>query len=148
MLNNRWAVKADIPSMLQCNSDVTREDIELVLKTKNNVANVVEDRDGNILGFFLYELYKHSLTILDIGVNPLCHAGPVYFSIIQKMQDKIIPKHMGARWRVDYYIQDTDSSYETAAKLKDYGWRQAGNRMFYVCLEKVLDDNEPIIYGK
>ena len=142
----RWVIKADYPAMVQCNTNLTTDDIQQMLRKRNTIGMIVEDCEEHVIGFFIYSLRKNYIVLEEMAVNEIYKEGPIYWTIAKKLMDKVFNKKRGLRWRIDYYINDSQNSYRAATKLIEYGWRQIGNRLYWIELTDYSQEieNDPL----
>ena len=70
----RWMIRRDFSAVLEIENlsfpDPWDEDQFLLSMRQRNCIGMVAERDDEIVGFMVYELYKHRLQLLNIAVHP------------------------------------------------------------------------------
>ena len=93
-LHIRWMVRRDMPQVLDIESRSfdhpwCEDDFIRCLRQRNCIGMVIEHGDDNIVGFMIYELYKHELRILNFAVRPDCRRRGVGRQLVEKLRDKL-----------------------------------------------------------
>lgn len=103
----RWMMRRDMPEVLAIENDVfshpwTEEDFIKVLRRRNCIGMVAEF-DERVVGYFLYELFPHSLHIESFAVDHgFWRAG-----VGRRMAEKLIGKlESGRRRRITVNVRE------------------------------------------
>jgi [ribosomal protein S18]-alanine N-acetyltransferase len=93
-LHVRWLIRHDMKQVLAIEEDCfswdawTKQDIEGLLCDRNTIGMVC-DIGGDVFGFMLYEMHKHSLVLLNIAVHPDYWRCGVGTELINKLKAKL-----------------------------------------------------------
>ena len=95
----RWMIDRDIPEVLQisrtCYEDPWSEDDFKIVRKKNScISFVVEDEKlgGKIIGYMIYEMYRHKFHILNFGVHQRHRRQKVGTLMIDRLKEKLDEK--------------------------------------------------------
>lgn len=105
----RWMIKADLPRILEIESQSFSSPwSELQFVTclrQSNVIGMVAERDGNIVGFVIYALFKKRIEVLNLTVATDHRRTGVGTAIIDKLKAKLSHAHRG---KLCLYIRETN----------------------------------------
>ena len=89
----RWMIRADLPSVLAIEQDTfdfpwSSSEFKIALSQPNTVGMVVE-RDGQILGYMIYELHKTKIVLLNFAIRSRSRRLGVGASMIERLKTKL-----------------------------------------------------------
>ena len=89
----RWMIRRDIPEILGIETSSfeypwQEDDFVRCLRQRNCIGMVAEYRD-RIVGFFIYELHKTRLNILNFAVHPDYRHNGIGSQMVNKLTDKL-----------------------------------------------------------
>jgi ribosomal-protein-alanine N-acetyltransferase len=97
----RWMVRRDMPEVTsiesQCYHDPWSEGEFIdILRKRSVIGMVAEAREKNgdntkIVGYMVYELYKHRIDLLNLAVHPSHRKQGVGRAMVQKLKHKLSP---------------------------------------------------------
>lgn len=90
----RWMIRRDMPEVLEIEGESawtlwSEEDFLRALRQRNCIGMVAEDKDNRIVGFMVYELRKHHLTLLNLAVAADFRRRGVGRQMVQKLASKL-----------------------------------------------------------
>jgi [ribosomal protein S18]-alanine N-acetyltransferase len=89
----RWLIRCDMTEILSieqsCNEPWTEEEILTQLRSRNCIGMVLEDEDGKVLGYMIYELWKDFIHLVRFGVHPRHRRKGIGASLIHKLISKL-----------------------------------------------------------
>lgn len=92
----RWMISRDVPEVLQIERLASglgwnEETLLAVLRNRNSVGMIAEPYDNAdiIKGFFVYELFKHKIQILNLCVHPEWQRSGIGVAIADKLKSKL-----------------------------------------------------------
>lgn len=104
----RWMIRRDMPEVLAIEADCfdipwSEDDFTAALRTRNTIGMVAE-HDSEVVGFFLYELLKPRLHIIDFAVRRDARRHGVG----RKMVGKLVGKLSRSRRRLHVAVRETN----------------------------------------
>lgn len=108
-LHIRWANFRDRPSILDIENwsfefPWPEEEFVQVLRQRNAIAMVAEWH-GKVIGFVVYELFKHKLHVLNFAVDPTFRKQGVGRALFEKLTAKLTPN---SRRRIDLEVRESN----------------------------------------
>ncbi len=90
----RWMIRRDFPAVLSIEKDVfefpwEEKDFLNCLRQRNCIGLVIEDRQGVVLGFIVYELRPSHLEIFNLAVRADFQRRQVGRTLIEKLVGKL-----------------------------------------------------------
>jgi ribosomal-protein-alanine N-acetyltransferase len=89
----RWGIRRDMPEVLaiesQCFEFPWDEDAFIRVLRQRNCISMVAEHDEKIAGFFVYELHKSRLHILNFAVHPAYQRNGVGRQMVEKLTGKL-----------------------------------------------------------
>lgn len=121
----RWMTRGDMPEVVGIEAashefPMSEAKVLEVLRRRNCIGMVAE-RQGRVLGFFLYELKRECVRIIDFAVAPEHRRLGVGGKMMDKLKSKLIP---GRRTRLELTARETKTS--SLLFLKDQGFKATG----------------------
>lgn len=91
----RWCIRRDMDEVFgieNANFDYPwcEDDFIRCLRQRNCIAMVAEHKE-KVVGFFVYELHKNRLHILNFAVHAACHRQGVGAAMMRKLVSKLSP---------------------------------------------------------
>ncbi len=118
----RWAIKRDMPEILaienSCFAFPWQEDDFVHSLRQRNCICVVAEHDDRVVGFYVYELHKHRLHILNIAVHPAFQGLTVGTQLIDKLKSRL-----SERRRSRIMIEVVESNLEAQLFFQSQGFR-------------------------
>lgn len=90
----RWLIRHDMPEVLLIEQACfgsgawSEEDFRCCLRQRNCIGMVAE-RDHQIVGYMVYELYKSKVQILNFAVHSGCRKEGIGRAMLQRLRDKL-----------------------------------------------------------
>lgn len=93
----RWAIRRDMPAMteierLSFEFPWTEQDFTNALRHRNCIGMVIELGDDNVVGFFVYELFRNRIHVLNLAVHPNWRRMGLGTTIVHKLRSKLSPQ--------------------------------------------------------
>ncbi len=92
-LQIRWLIRRDMPAVLEIEQASfqhpwSNDDFIRCLRLRNCIGMVAE-RDGQIIGYMIYELHKSRLHVMHFAVAPAARTQGVGSRMIERLVDKL-----------------------------------------------------------
>jgi ribosomal-protein-alanine N-acetyltransferase len=118
----RWMIRRDMPDVLQTEEDSfefpwSEEDFLRCLRQRNCIGMVAEQGE-KVIGFMIYELFKHKLHILNFAVHPRYRR----MGVGAQMVNKLIGKLSGHR-RTRIMLEIRETNLEAQLFFRAQGFR-------------------------
>ena len=89
----RWMIRRDMPEVLRIENESfaecwTEEDFINALCCRNNIGMVIEVAEC-VVGFFIYEIARTQLTVLNFAIRPDCQRRGLGTAGINKLKSKL-----------------------------------------------------------
>ena len=89
----RWMIRRDMPEVLRIESESyvdcwAEEDFINALRCRNNIGMGIEVEDV-VVGFFIYEIARTQLTVLNFAVRPDCQRRGIGTAGVNKLKSKL-----------------------------------------------------------
>lgn len=118
----RWMIRRDMPEVLEiqnaCFYAPWNEESFLAVLRKRNCIGMVAELGEKIVGFYIYELYKTKLRILNFAVLPEYHRCKIGSQLI----DKLISK-LSAHRRTAITLETRESNLPAQLFFKSHGFK-------------------------
>lgn len=93
-VNVIWMIRRNLCDVLRIEDESfefawTEEDFLNTLRQRNSIGMIAEDHDDRVCGFFLYELHKSRINVLNFAVAPWCRHQGVGTAMVQKLIYKL-----------------------------------------------------------
>lgn len=85
----RWAIRKDLPHVLAIDDHWRNEETFLRFLRQRNVICLVAEVGTKTVGFMVYELHKHRLELINLGVHPAWRQVGVGTQLIDKLKSKL-----------------------------------------------------------
>lgn len=89
----RWLIRRDMPEVLaieaQTNPPFWAEDDFLHCLRQRNCIGMAAEAEDKVLGFFLYELHKNHLFVLNLAVDASHHRQRIGTQMMNKLASKV-----------------------------------------------------------
>jgi [ribosomal protein S18]-alanine N-acetyltransferase len=120
----RWLIRRDMPEVLGIERESfefawTEEDFLCCLRQRNCIGMVAE-RDGEIVGFMIYELHKAKLRILNFAVAAHARREGVGTKMIRRLVDKLSQQR-----RKEIVLEVRETNLDAQLFFKTAGFRAA-----------------------
>lgn len=92
----RWMIRSDLDCVMAIEKDVfdhhwSREEFLIALRQANCVGMVAE-RNGEVVGYMVYELHKNRIELLNIAVRPRSQRLGVGAALVERLKSKLDPQ--------------------------------------------------------
>lgn len=119
----RWMIRRDLPRVLEIEHQSyefpwSERQFLAALRRSRCVGLVVEDGVGQIIGFALYELHRHSLEIIDLAIHSAHRRQKVGTELIDYLKQKMARQR---RDRINVFV--SEDSLPAQLFLKQAGLR-------------------------
>ncbi len=126
----RWMIRRDIPEILDIEKLAfefpwSEDDFIARLRVRNVIGMVAEDSD-DVLGFFIYELRKETIHLINFAVHPDDRRAGVGRQMVRKLVSKLNPQR---RKTISLEIRETNfaaqmffraNGFRCDATIRDY----------------------------
>jgi [ribosomal protein S18]-alanine N-acetyltransferase len=140
----RWMIRRDMPEVLSIEQRAkpnpwSEDEFVSHLRQRNCIGMVVEAGD-KVVGFMVYELRKHKLHLLRMGVDPgYTGKDTVGKQIIEKLVSKLSPHQ---RTRLTVEVNETDVAQQQflrscgfeAVRILKHHFPDTGDDAYVMCL--------------
>ncbi len=92
----RWLIRVDLNPVVRIESKSfeyprAEEEIVAVMRQRNVIAQVAEI-DDRVVAFFIYELHRDRIELLDLAVDPAFRGRGIGTQIMNKLKGKLGPR--------------------------------------------------------
>jgi ribosomal-protein-alanine N-acetyltransferase len=91
--NIRWMIRRDMPAVIDIEQKSFEfpwsEDEFIRCLRQRNCIGMVAERDGEVVGFMIYELHKNRLHLMNFAVNPAHRRHGIGSAMIGKLSSKL-----------------------------------------------------------
>lgn len=92
----RWMIRRDLPEVLAIEkasfSEPWHEANFLSCLRERNTIGMVAEREEKVVGFWVYELQKDHIRLLNMAVHPDCRRRGIGLQIIEKLKSRLSPE--------------------------------------------------------
>jgi len=136
----RWMIRRDMPEVLEIENDsferpwceedfvrLLRQDIVRLLRQENpSVIGMVCEYDDDVIGFYMFELHKTRIHVLNFAVAPCHRHEGVGSQMVDKLVSKLSPHR---RTRILLEVRETNldaqlffrnNGFRAVSVLRDY----------------------------
>ena len=92
----RWMIPSDLDCVMAIEKDVfdypwSREEFRIALR-QGNCASMVAERNGEVVGYMVYELYRDRIELINFAVRPRSQRLGVGAALIERLKSKLDPQ--------------------------------------------------------
>ncbi len=104
----RWMIRRDLPKVLEIEHHSyefpwSEKQFLAALRRSRCVGIVVEGEAGEIIGFALYELHRHSLEIIDLAIHPNYRRRGIGTELVDYLKQKMVRQ---GRERINVFVSE------------------------------------------
>ena len=92
----RWMIRSDLDCVVAIEKDVfdhhwSREEFLIALR-QSNCAAMVAERNGEVVGYMVYELHRDRIELINFAVRPRSQRLGVGAALIERLKSKLDPQ--------------------------------------------------------
>lgn len=118
----RWMIRRDMPRVLAIENasfEFPWNENQFVrcMRQRNSIGMVAEERDGLVIGFFLIELHKGRVHLLNMAVLPECRRHGIGTAMVEKLKGKL---SYSGRSRIMLEVRETNMAGQMFFKANGF----------------------------
>lgn len=92
----RWMIRSDLDCVMAIEKDVfdypwSREEFRIALR-QGNCASMVAERNGEVVGYMVYELHRDRIELINFAVRPRSQRLGVGAALVERLKSKLDPQ--------------------------------------------------------